>query len=308
MCHNRYDEINFLIHEIILNIRRTAVHKTIRLLYPDHVGGGLDTYYFGAKLLTHILPENENQPLLEVKINPPGGKELNVTDGVYAKDEVIAGVQEAAEVIEEAKPDKIITIGGNCLVSQAPFDYLHGIYDNLGIIWFDAHPDVSSVEDGHPNAHAMVLGALMGNEDTPTTSLMKNKKFESDQILYVGLQDLHNYQEKFLQDMSVDYKVQTENFISEDEIKNFTSRFDHILIHLDIDVLDANLFHSTYFANKDLVGDGSGSGRMKLETLAKILKGITDNTDVVGFTIAEYLPFDAHNLHKMFKEINLFNE
>ena len=32
--------------------------KTIRLLYSDHVSGGLDTYYFGANLLQHILPQN----------------------------------------------------------------------------------------------------------------------------------------------------------------------------------------------------------------------------------------------------------
>ncbi len=33
--------------------------KTIRLLYPDYVGGGLETYYFGANLLAHILLENK---------------------------------------------------------------------------------------------------------------------------------------------------------------------------------------------------------------------------------------------------------
>lgn len=27
--------------------------KTIRLLYPDHLAGGLDTYYFGARLMAH---------------------------------------------------------------------------------------------------------------------------------------------------------------------------------------------------------------------------------------------------------------
>ena len=42
--------------------------KIIRLLYPDYISGGLDTYYFGAKLLQHILPQNENQPLIEVDI------------------------------------------------------------------------------------------------------------------------------------------------------------------------------------------------------------------------------------------------
>ena len=282
--------------------------KTIRLLYPDYVSGGLETYYFGANLLTHILPENEKQPLLKVEIAPPDGRERSVTDGIYAKDEVIAGIKSAMHVIEEAKPDRIITIGGNCVVSQAPFDYLHGIYENAGIIWIDAHPDVSTVKDNYPNAHAMVLGSLMGYGDSSLSDLMKNKKFKADDILYVGLQGLHDYQEKFLKDMGVDFRVQTEEFVSDDEIRTFMNRFDHILVHLDIDVLDATLFHSTYFANKELVGDGSGSGKMTIEKLASVLKCITDNSDVVGLTIAEYLPFDEHKLHNMFSEINLFTE
>ena len=282
--------------------------KTIRLLYPDYVSGGLETYYFGANLLAHILPENENQPLLKVNIAPPDGRERSVTDGLYAKDEVLAGIKSAMSVIVEAKPDRIITIGGNCAVSQAPFDYLHGLYENTGIIWIDAHPDVSMVKDNYPNAHAMVLGSLMGYGDSSLSDLMKNKKFRADEILYVGLQGLHDYQEKFLKDMGVDFKIQTDEFVSDDEIRAFMNRFDHILVHLDIDVLDASLFHSTYFANKDLVGDGSGSGRMTIEKLADVLKNITDGSDVVGLTIAEYLPFDEHKLHKMFSEINIFTE
>ena len=282
--------------------------KTIRLLYPDYVSGGLETYYFGANLLAHILPENEKQPILKVEIAPPDGKERNVTDGIYAKDEVIAGIKGAMCVIEEAKPDRIITIGGNCVVSQAPFDYLHGLYENTGIIWIDAHPDVSTVKDNYPNAHAMVLGSLMGYGDSSLSDLMKNSKFKADEILYVGLQGLHDYQRKFLEDMSVEFKIQTEEFVSNDEIRAFMNRFDHILVHLDIDVLDAGLFHSTYFANKDLVGDGSGSGKMTIEKLTDVLKCITADSDVVGLTIAEYLPFDEHKLHNMFSGIKLFTE
>lgn len=106
--------------------------KTIRLLYPDHLSGGLDTYYFGANLLAHILPANENQPLLRVEIAPPDGKERAVTDGIRAREEVTEGICRAAQVIEAAQPDKIITIGGNCIVSQAPFDYLHGLWASSG--------------------------------------------------------------------------------------------------------------------------------------------------------------------------------
>lgn len=282
--------------------------KTIRLLYPDYVSGGLDTYYFGANLMAHILPENNNQPLVKVDVLLPDGKEKSVTDGIYAKDEVISGIEDAVKKIENEKPDRIITIGGNCMVSLAPFDYLHGIYDNVGIIWIDAHPDVSTTDDGYPNAHAMVLGSLMGYGAEPITNMMKNTKFQPNEILYVGLQGLHEYQEKFLNDMGVNYKVQTEEFVSNDEIKSFVKKFDHILVHFDIDVLDEHFFHSTYFANKDLVGDGSGGGKMTVEKLSEVLRCITDNCDVVGFTIAEYLPFDEYKLHKMFSDIGIFTE
>ncbi|ALP04644.1 arginase family protein [Clostridioides difficile] len=171
--------------------------KTIRLLYPDYVSGGLEQYFFGANLMSHILPENENQPIVKVEITPPNRKEKLVTDGIYGKNEVIAGIKNATEKIEKENPDKIITIGGNCLVSQAPFDYLHGKYNDLGIIWIDAHPDVSTVNDDYPNAHAMVLGSLMGYGDNALSSLMKNKKFKADEILYVGLQEIHDYQKNF---------------------------------------------------------------------------------------------------------------
>lgn len=282
--------------------------KTIRLLYPDYLSGGLDTYYFGANLLSHILPENENQPLLKVNVTPPNGEKYEIIDGIYAKDTIFGNIRQAMDLIADAHPDKIITIGGDCIVSQAPFDYLHGVYDNLGIIWIDAHPDVSTTEDGYPNAHAMVLGSLMGQGEPSLSNLMKNKKFKANEILYVGLQELHDYQERFLQNANIDYQVQTEKFISDDVIVNFAHQFDHILIHLDIDVLDANLFHSTYFANKDLVGDGSFGGKMTLEKLSSILACITGNSDVVGFTIAEYLPFDEYKLHQMFSNIKLFTD
>ena len=55
-------------------------------------------------------------------------------------------------------------------------------------------------------------------------------------------------------------------------------------------------------------GDGSGGGKMTIEKLTEILCCITGHADVVGFSIAEYLPFDEYRLHKMFSKINLFTE
>ena len=282
--------------------------KTIRLLYPDHVSGGLDTYYFGANLLQYILPQNPNQPTIKVEILPPDNKEKAVTNGIYSEDEVLKGIKDAQKKIAAEEPDRIITIGGNCIVSLAPFDYLHGKYENVGIIWIDAHPDVSTVNDGYPNAHAMVLGSLMGHGAAQLSLQMKNPVFKPDEILYVGLQPLHDYQEAFLKNMGVDYKVQDKSFLNDEEIIAFMRRFDHILVHFDIDALDEHLFHSTYFANPELVGDGSSGGKMTMEKLSEVLHLITENSNVVGFTVAEYLPFDEQRLNKMFSGINIFKD
>ena len=184
-----------------------------------------------------------------------------------------------------------------------------GIYAKEEVLsGIDAHPDVSSVEDGYPNAHAMVLRTLLGHGAAPLSEKMRNGTFRPDEVMYIGLQSLHDYQEDFLKQAGVNYKVQTESFVSDREIHAFIKRFNHILIHFDIDVLDEHFFYSTCFANPKLVGDGSGGGRMTVEKLSNVLRRITGNTDVAGFTIAEYLPFDEYRLHQMFAGITLFTE
>ena len=245
---------------------------------------------------------------MKVDVIPPNNKEKVVTNGIYAEEEVLSGIRDAKDKISRENPDKIITIGGNCMVSLAPFDYLHGKYEKVGIIWIDAHPDVSTLNDGYPNAHAMVLGSLLGHGAAQLTKEMENPLFKPDEIFYIGLQSLHDYQEKYLKDMGVEYKVQDKSFVTDSEISMFISRFEHILVHFDIDVLDEHFFHSTYFANPELVGDGAGGGKMTIEKLSGILHLITENADVIGFTVAEYLPFDEHKLHKMFTEIKMFTD
>ena len=54
--------------------------KTIRLLYPDYVSGGMETYYFGANLLAHILPENEKQNRKKRQIKLKNGAYFPVMD------------------------------------------------------------------------------------------------------------------------------------------------------------------------------------------------------------------------------------
>lgn len=75
-------------------------------------------------------------------------------------------------------------------------------------------------------------------------------------------------------------------------------------MHFDIDVLNVEYFSDTYFANPTLVGDGSGGGKMNLEKLAQILNLLDKSSKIVGFSIAEYLPFSAYKLQELFKDFN----
>lgn len=282
--------------------------KTIRLLYPDSVSGGLSTYRLGARLMAALLPENDSQPLVKIDVPALGDADPAVTNGIASEAAVLDGIRKARAALEAEAPDRVITVGGNCIVSLASFDHLHALYPDAGILWIDAHPDVSLPENGYPNAHAMVLGTLLGRGAPTLAAEMKNPAFGAKDLLYVGLQGLHDYQQKFLDDAGVDYSVQTESFVSDEVILDFLSRHPQVFVHLDIDVLDPAFFHDTYFANPELTGDGSGGGRMTIEELGRILRLVSEKSETPAFTIAEYLPFEAERLAKMFEALPLFTE
>lgn len=282
--------------------------KTIRLLYPESVSGGLSTYRLGARLMAAMLPENETQPLVKIDVPALGKTGPTITNGIASEAAVLEGIRKARAALEKEAPERVVTVGGNCIVSLASFDHLHALYPEAGILWIDAHPDVSLPENGYPNAHAMVLAALLGRGAPSLAKELKNPAFGAKDLLYIGLQGLNDYQRKFLDDAGVDYAVQTEAFVSDERILAFLTEHPQVFVHLDIDVLDPAFFHDTYFANPELVGDGSGGGRMTIEELGRILRIVSEKVETPAFTIAEYLPFEAERLANVFESLPLFTD
>lgn len=282
--------------------------KTIRLLCPESVSGGLSTYRLGARLMAAMLPENETQPLVKIDVPALGKTGPTITNGIASEAAVLEGIRKARAALEKEAPERVVTVGGNCIVSLASFDHLHALYPEAGILWIDAHPDVSLPENGYPNAHAMVLAALLGRGAPSLAKELKNPAFGEKDLLYIGLQGLHDYQRKFLDDAGVDYAVQTEAFVSDERILAFLTEHPQVFVHLDIDVLDPAFFHDTYFANPELVGDGSGGGRMTIEELGRILRIVSEKVETPAFTIAEYLPFEAERLANVFESLPLFTD
>jgi arginase len=281
--------------------------KTLRLLAADWQAGNKPEYYFGAELLSWLAPQNNNQKKVRLPIAHPDTTNLLKENGVVAQKVVKENVQISKRVLEEEQPEKIITLGGSCLVSQAPFDYLKGKYkDELGVIWIDAHPDISNPTIFH-NEHAMVLGNLLGMGDPELSTIVENP-LSSDSILYVGLQEPSFDEKDILADLNINYTIQQDKHLNYPEIQEWINqnKFKKIAIHFDLDVLDPTLFRSVYFAEPGKDNFPSGAGNMSISVVTYILTNLFENNEIVGLTIAEYLPWDAIKLKELMNKLKIF--
>jgi len=213
------------------------------------------------------------------------------------------------EIINEEAPDRVIVFGGDCLIGQAPFHYLHELYqEKLGILWIDAHPDVSTPKE-HPHGHAMVLSNLLGKGD-PSFSKYLTTPLNPKSILHVGLQEPTPAEKRLLQELNITYTVQSDSMIGLNNIKERISQnsFQQIAIHLDLDVLNPQEFRSLLFTQPHGPKIEAMEGKMSLEQLTQLMKEIDHLVEIVGLGIADYLPWDAINLQNLLKDMTIFKE
>lgn len=107
-------------------------------------------------------------------------------DGIPGRSDINSQLAETREILKEQKPQRIVTFGGDCLVSLAPFSWLSEKYgEKLGVLWIDTHPDVQTA-DQYANAHAHVLGALLGNGDADLTKMVA-RLLDSEKVMIAGI-------------------------------------------------------------------------------------------------------------------------
>lgn len=112
--------------------------KLIRMIMPQWQGGNNRAYKLGAELLAWLAPKTDS-PIVQIGVSPTS-EELEFKDDIIGKAPLLKQLDEAAERIREHSPEKIVMLGGDCLVDLAPFAYLSNKYEKIGILWVDAHP------------------------------------------------------------------------------------------------------------------------------------------------------------------------
>jgi arginase len=138
---------------------------TLRLLWPQWQGAGTASvqelapefpfdvarrgYAVGSAVLAAVLPANHGPTAaVPVAMDDVG---LELREGVEAKEVILTQLARALEVIRQYDPARIVTLGGECAVSVAPFSELARRYGNdLAIVWIDSHPDVGTPASQYP--------------------------------------------------------------------------------------------------------------------------------------------------------------
>lgn len=283
--------------------------KTIRLVYPQWQGASIAQwipevkdpeqasrgYYLGAQLLNFLAPDT-GQEILTVPVEIGKG-ERKVTDGVLDLEVIVAQSKVALAMLNQANPDKIVTLGGECSVSVVPFTYLMDKYkDDVAMIWIDAHPDITLPGDVYPAYHAMAVMACMGIGNSQIISVLP-AKIDPSKILLVGLRDWERDEIKKRQKQ---YGIRhlTPDDVRENShaIKNWlrSCGASKVVIHFDMDVLDP----AEIIAAVGVVPNG-----MKIAEVVRVINDIAQEKEIVGLTIAEPMPRTAILLKEMLAQL-----
>jgi arginase len=286
----------------------TAPEKTLRLLFPQWQGGNNPPYFFGAQLLAWLAPAADG-PVEHVPVVEPDQQPLPLEGGIVGRTALLQQLHNARQLIDQHQPDRLVVLGGDCLVDLAPFAYLNERYDgDLAVLWVDAHPDVMTPDHFH-HAHAMVLGNLLGEGDRAFADTVR-LPLKPANVMYAGLQQTLPVETATLRRLGLRSAGPAELADSSEPVLQWLrdTGARHLAIHLDLDVLDPTLFRSLLFAEPNIATDtydGVAKGKMSMDQVLRLLADVAAAVDVVGIGIAEHLPWDALAIKNMLAKLPL---
>lgn len=121
-------------------------------------------------------------------------------------------------------------------------------YNNLGLIWIDAHPDINTdTTTVSGNIHGMPVAAMLGMGEKRLTQILGDKpKVKASNIVMLGLRDIDPPEAEFLKELNIKhytYGQMMERGIQNclDESIAYLSDLEHIHISFDVDVMDPAL-------------------------------------------------------------------
>ncbi|MEW2399465.1 arginase family protein [Streptomyces sp. NPDC046862] len=280
----------------------------LRLVWPQWQGAGSSSvkqfasefpfdvarrgYAVGSAVLEAVLPPHDG-PTATVPVTM-SDEGIELRDGVEAKEVVVEQLARALEIIRQHDPARIATLGGECAVSVAPFAEPARRYgDDLAVIWIDSHPDLDTPDTEYEGYHAMAVSALIGQGDPDVLKLLP-AAVSPDRVALVGL---HSWQDDVFPKIA-EWGLKA---FAPDELRESSRPLLDWLaatgcsrpaIHFDVDTVDSD---------EIVLGLGPEPDGLTSGEVRRVVDDLKGAGDVVGFTIAEFIPRQVMHLRQILR-------
>lgn len=248
-------------------------------------------YEMGVRVLQMLLPDHEGP----TEIVPVAQGSLPTVK--------TASVRAARAAIARHRSPRILTLGGDSAVSVVPFTELADRYGpDLAVVWIDSHPDIGTACPGHPGPgyRAMAISHIIGTGDPEVLDELSAVVDPS----HVALAGLYSWTEEehpgiatwglhafSPQDLSEDSSPLLEWLAS--------TGCGRVAIHLDVDTVD------TADGEQVRLGLGLERSGLSLSQANRVMRDLDAVADVVGLTIAEYVPLQVVALARLLTDLPL---
>lgn len=285
---------------------------TLRLVWPQWQGAGRSTvaelfpeaaetdarrgYVTGSRVLDAIVPRHDG-PTEVVPVTTEEDGEGS-TGGVESRGAILASLGAAFEAIARHDAERILTLGGDCAVSVAPFAALAARYgDDLAVVWIDSHPDSDTPDTGYDGFHAMAAAVLLGHGDQEVLSRLP-ATISADRFAYAGL---HDGEDDALANVT---RWGVPSF-SPDDLRESTAPLvewlastgaSKVAIHFDVDTVDSN---------EVTFGLGPVPGGLSTSQAHRVIADLGAEAEVVGLTVAEFIPRQVVALQALLRGLPL---
>lgn len=159
--------------------------------------------------------------------------------------EVVDTNKRLAEVVDEqvAKNFFPLVLGGDHSIAIGSIAGVSKHYENLGVIWYDAHGDINTVETSPSgNIHGMPLAVNLGLGHQKLTEILYNQpKIKAENVVLIGVRDLDEGEKDLLRKLNI--KVYTMHEIDrigmpqviKETIEYLKERTDGVHLSFDLD-------------------------------------------------------------------------
>ncbi|MGJ5713378.1 arginase [Staphylococcus auricularis] len=159
---------------------------------------------------------------------------------------------EVSKTLSEATSESVaqshfpLTLGGDHSLAIGSISGISQHYENLGVIWYDAHGDLNIAEESPSgNVHGMPLRTLLGEGDEQLVNIgSEGAKLKPENVVLIGMRDLDSGERRYIKEQNIKTYTMADvdrlgiQQVIKETLEYLKDKTDGIHLSFDVDGLD----------------------------------------------------------------------